>query len=330
VKKITVLFLIIALQACSSKSNVSVNFDTLEPLRVAVLPFKHLGENGEQLSEKENVFLVDNIPGLSSVQEDSPAQILRQVAVQNLESRTALDTFSNAIVDAKLVHDLMTKGNALDVKKISSLPASSVCEILSCDAVLYGEITEWDRTYYGIETVVSVGLKLSLVRASNDSVIFSSDTKETDRRGITRGPTGYSSVVLEPIKGLDSGVLVELGEKVAEKSLEPLFTSKRPGFLNTKAPSIIGVAHNSISGIISKSNSLKVLAYGSPKATASFSIGNSIENILMNEQKEGHYVGEFFPLRQDSFTDQKIKVELRDSYGRSAVKYLETRPVSLR
>ena len=72
-----------------------------------------------------------------------------------------------------------------------------------------------------------------------------------------------------------------------------------------------------------------VVMLGTPKKTATFSIGNAVSEIPMNEVDLGHYVGEYFPEAGDSFSNEDIYVYLTDDYGRKSKQKVALSPVSI-
>ena len=146
---------------------------------------------------------------------------------------------------------------------------------------------------------------------------------------MTKGPTGFSNIVLEPLKGLDNEIITTLAREIVEETLGPLQRENRPEFLNNPAPFIISSAHDASTGVIARNGRLTVVAFGSPAATASFSIGSKIRDIPLAERAPGHYVGEFIPLSSDSFQSEYVVVALKDGVGRTSTQRLAKTPVSL-
>ena len=148
--------------------------------------------------------------------------------------------------------------------------------------------------------------------------MFSSNSVDHDSRGLSKGPTGYTSLVVEPIRGLDNEIISDLARRVTSESLAPLFVKNRPEFLETSAPGIYASTHNAPNNLIKQRRPLTVLMYGTSDLTASFSIGSVIENIPMTELARGHYLGVYYPLKTDKFQDQNVTVSLSDKFGRSS------------
>ena len=324
------LHLALLFTGCASSYTSEVAFNPLEPIRVVVLPFAQVGEDGS-VKIDDSAIAVDQVALISTPREDSPEEIVRKAALQTL-ARTSLDVVAPAVVDAELVHhgfgkkDLSVDRTAL----FAAAPAEICTHMLACDAVLYGRIINWSRDYYAIQTVNSVTLDLRLVGARDSKLLFRSQATDTESRGITKGPTGYSNLVLEPIKGLDSEIIAQLSERMVQRMLAPLTTDSRPEFLKSAPPAIFAAAHDVPSGVLVRTDPLTVLAFGSPNQTASFSLGDTIQNIPMFERDPGNYIGEYFPLPTDSFDSQQIVVHITDSFGRTTSRPLRNPPVTLR
>jgi hypothetical protein len=219
----------------------------------------------------------------------------------------------------------------MDLARVFAADPATLCsKVLSCDAVMYGKVTSWDRSYYGVQAVATVGIQLKLISARTKKTLYQIDAKDSDSRGITKGPTGFSNLVIEPLKGLDNEIITDLARSVVDTSIDPLSNRDRPEFLSSSAPFIIASAHDASSGVISKRGTLTVVALGSAGTTASFDLGTTAQGIPMLERAPGHYIGEFVPLSSDSFKDQSVIVTFKDSFGRKTSQRIVTAAVSYR
>ena len=144
---------------------------------------------------------------------------------------------------------------------------------------------------------------------------------------MSQGPTGFSSLVIEPIKGLDSQIIVDLSRKIVTQMLLPLDTKKRPEFLESEPPSIFAASHDAPDGQIH--GSFIALMMGTPGQIASFSIGNSIADIPMFERTPGDYYGEYIPWAGEKFSNKEVVVSLKDKFGRTTEKKITLKPLSL-
>lgn len=299
-----------------------VNFNPDQPLRVAVLPFVSIDDKG-QIADEEGRLLIDNLSLVSSKQAETPPQIVRRQVLSELQE-SGLDLVSQPLIDIDLPHRGFARSDgSIDIKRVYATSAQELCtKFLNCDAVLYGKITRWDRSYYGIQSVNSVGINLRLIGAKDGKVLFESSADDSESRGLTKGPTGFSDLVIEPIKGLDSAIIVELSRNVVEKMLEPLRVDRRPKYLESGPPAIFASGHDGQNGPVSDARPLHVLAAGSPNQIAAFSIGHSVTGdvaslVPMVEVNPGHYYGQYSPEEGERFSQAKVTVHFSDSFGRS-------------
>lgn len=317
------------LTGCAGTYNQTVSFNPSEPLRVAVLPFVAVDKDGKVMQE-EGRLIVDTLSVVSSEQKENPAQTVRRQVLTELQ-HTGLDIVSPAMIDVDLPHRGFGRSDGtLDIEKVRATSPKELCEkFLDCDAVLYGEVTKWDRTYLAIQTINVVGIHLKLVSARDNKVLFESASNDSESRGLTKGPTGISSLILEPIKGLDSDIIVDLARSVVQKTLAPLRQDNRPEYLQSGPPVIFAASHDAQSGTLVHGKPLIVVAYASEHQNAVFSIGNEVASVPMFEKTPGHYYGEFYPISSDSFNAQQVKVSVTDTVGRTTTYDVHEPPLTL-
>ncbi|MCX6113707.1 MAG: DUF799 family lipoprotein [Proteobacteria bacterium] len=312
--------LLLLVAGCSGTYTSTLNFNPSEPIRIAVLPFAQLDSEGKLVQEEQDL-LVDNVALISSKQSETPAQFMQSLIQSELAS-AALDVITPAVIEADLLHNgFEIQGTAplkVDLAKVFAADPAELCgKLLSCDAVLYGKVTTWDRSYYGIQATATVGLNLKLVSARTGKILYEVQAQDSDSRGITKGPTGFSNLVLEPLKGLDNEIIQNVAREVADNAIKPLSNRNRPEFLKTAPPAIIASAHDARTGLIPSGGRLVVIAFGTPGQLGAFSIGSVALGIPLTERAPGHYIGEFVPLAIDSFKGQYVTISLTDQFGRS-------------
>ena len=328
--RLLIVAMISSLTACQGTYTHQLNFNPSEPLRVAVLPYSAVDSQGKP-HELESRLLVDNVSLISSEVTESPTQILRKLTLAELE-RSGLDVLAAALIDIDLPHHGFGKDDgSLDLEKLYRTSPQDLCtHFLTCDAVMYGNVRKWDRTYLGLQSINTVALDLKLVSARDGKVLFETSAEDSESRGLTKGPTGISSLVLEPIKGLDSDIIAGLARNLVAQMLVPLDVKKRPEYLASAPPAVLAVSHDApSSGTLSRKQPMVVVMFGTPGSQASFSIGTSVQNIPMVERSPGHYYGEYLPLVSDKFTAAEVKVFLADKFGRTTQQSVARTAVSL-
>ena len=152
------LLILLILSGCSASYKRSIEFDPVEPLRVAVLPFHQVDEDGNVVDSSPQLFLVDNLTGSSKEEKEPPSTFIQKLVETELK-KTTFDIVPPNYVRAQLVHSQFTKDLSYDHTRIHDMSAKALCELLSCDALLYGKITKWDRSYYILQSVNTVGLE---------------------------------------------------------------------------------------------------------------------------------------------------------------------------
>jgi hypothetical protein len=323
--------LLLLVTGCSGTYTSTLNFNPSEPIRIAVLPFAQLDSEGKLVQEEQDL-LVDNVALISSKQSETPAQFMQSLIQSELAS-AALDVITPAVIEADLLHNgFEIKGTTplkVDLAKVFAADPAELCgKLLSCDAVLYGKVTTWDRSYYGIQATATVGLNLKLVSARTGKILYEVQAQDSDSRGITKGPTGFSNLVLEPLKGLDNEIIQNVAREVADNAIKPLSNRNRPEFLKTAPPAIIASAHDAHTGLIASGGRLIVIAFGTPGQLGAFSIGSVALGVPLIERAPGHYIGEFVPLAMDSFKEQYVTISLTDQFGRTTSQKLAKTAVS--
>lgn len=324
------MFGMLVLVSCSGTFQHKLDFSIDEPLRVAVLPFKQIDVHGN-IVQDDGGLLIDSIPLLSRKVTNSPINLTRKLVLVELK-KTSLDVISPSLIDIELPHrNLVYPDGKLNIEKIFSVPAKTYCEdFLDCDAVLFGTIKKWNRDYYGIQSNDEIEIELTLISAKTNKILFQSKASDSEGHGLSKGPTGYASILLEPIKGLDSELIEDLARRTISKMLEPLKTKNSTTKLDSPPPSILAASHDAVDGMILKNNSLTVLVLGDKDNSASFSIGNYLSDIPMIETAPGQYVGEFWPLPEEKFEAQTITISLKDSKKRVTKLVLNSNAVTLR
>jgi hypothetical protein len=324
----TLLFLtveIVLLAGCSGTYQSTVTFDPTEPLRVAVLPFVQINNDGIYAAEESRMF-IDNVSLVSKKLGETPVQIVRKQVLAKLRE-SQLDVLSTALIDTDLLHHgFGKKTGELDLWKLYRTDPKELCmKFLNCEAVLYGRVLRWDRSYYGIESVNTVAIALDLISAKNRKTIFSARGAESERRGLSEGPTGFADLVVEPIKGLDSNIIVDLSRKVVSSMLNALRTEQK--VIDSMPPAIFAASHDAPSGRFR--NKLIVVMMGTPGLIATFTIGDESREIPMVERSSGNYYGEYIVWPGEELWMAEVRANLSDQYGRKTVKRIPLPPVSL-
>lgn len=298
---------------CGSQTfKKSEGFDPRVPLRVAVLPFVDRS-TGDNLVSKPFTGALDLVPVLSddSLAKQNAATIMRINFAENLR-RTPLD-----VVDLHVVDSILAR------RKIQALPAYEGNRVgearrlgaaLGVDAVCFGEVLEWDRQYYVVESVAFAGLKIQLRETTTGAILFESEVRDTEASGVSKLPIATdaagaaAALIVEPIKGLRISVLGQLADDISRQIVEGLVPSAEARAA-AKAPRIHFVAHSS-QGALGPGDRLIVVAIGDPGARATFRLSGGLPELPMSESAPGCYQGSFTLSKSHILKNESVTVRL--------------------
>ena len=324
--KKTVLALVLA--GCASRDVVVRASDDFAALRgggyrIAVLPF--------QVSADTDGFLTDALAGVGSIaaldglSDQAPANALagafmRRALVASLRPG-AFQVAELWASDTELAHR-----NLLDAAR-DPARARELAAALDVDAVLFGDVHYWNRSYYIAEAVQKVGLRIDLVDRRTGQTVFHGERTEYKGTGVTSGPTGYLSAITAPVQGLKGSTLVELARSVARdlagdftgmESVVDLDRTAASG--NVPRLSFCSVSRPHAGDLVA-GDLLTVVAVGTAAAEARFDLGRYRVAIPMVEVKRSDdargerstYVGTYVVQPGERLPATPVFVSLRTS-----------------
>ncbi len=315
--RLTLLAVVLFAAGCADDYN-KIYYDTRSPLRVAVLPFVER-QGGDLFTSAPFALLVDNLPIIGRDDNTGPSTVMRWRFMARIRQETHLDVVTPGYVDSVLIErGLFEKGKFLE-----SDPRD-LGKILGADAVLYGEVTKWDRTYLVAETIQTVGIKISMYETQNGTLLWEAQCEATDDSGLTGGPTGYSSAALEPIRGLSGATLYKLADDVCYEIVEPhLSGGAEYEDAHLAPPFIAASAHSAWAGTVKPGDPIHVVAIGSPDCRGTFSLGSTSQEVPMTEFGGGVYVGTYVPLDAKPVDLAGMEVRLIGPGGRVTVQRID-------
>lgn len=178
------------------------------------------------------------------------------------------------VVDPWHVSTQLTHANVPHARWSDPAHATEVARACGADALLYGDLRRWNRSYYVVETIVEVALELRLVEGATGRALFTGLRRETLDAGLTGGPTGYSSAATTPIAGLRGSQLRTLTRDVARHAVADLNGGELGAVASSTAPRLsivaLGKQHD---GPFQAGERVDVYAIGSPDCVVRFDLG---------------------------------------------------------
>ncbi|MEZ6038400.1 MAG: DUF799 family lipoprotein [Planctomycetota bacterium] len=152
--------------------------------------------------------------------------------------------------------------------------AARIAAMLGVDGLLYGDLRQWNRSYYVLQSVVEVTLGLELLDAASGESLFAGERSERIGSGLTGGPTGYTSAATEPITGLRSSNLRALTRSVARHAVQDLNGGDLGNLPGPSSPRLAVVAlARDHEGPFRAGERVEVIATGSPDCDVRFDLG---------------------------------------------------------
>lgn len=172
---LTAIFTALLFMGCAGTKNAIIsgnmtgNVKAPKELRIAVLPFE--------------------IP--KAGQEERGEYLRKQVFI-NLK-RGGYNLVEPFVVDGAL------KKNDWNYPYLQEVAPQRLGEALGADAIIYGKLSNWDKSYLAIHSSITISAGIQLVDARSGEVLWKSDYKKTDFDGLFKVPTGITSAALSPI-----------------------------------------------------------------------------------------------------------------------------------
>lgn len=310
--------LLLATSGCaSSRLERAPGFDPRVPLRVAVLPFVDRA-SGDTLVSRPLVAALDLVPILSddgATRAHAPT-LLREKVQGNLH-RTQLDVVDLHVVDSLLLHrglDALALNQAASEAERAAA-ARRAADALGADAVVFGEVTEWDREWYLVESVARVGLALELRDGATGGLLYSGEVHDAESSGVSKLPIAYSpdgaaqAVLVQALRGLRNTLFVTLSDDVARQVVLGL-GAPAEARAAARAPRVHAVATSAAPGEpLRPDEPLVVVALGDPGGRATFRVGDGAP-VPMAETSPGRYRGAVRASPAHGWQDAPVTVRL--------------------
>ncbi len=305
----------------------SSRYDDQAPIRVAILPFED-ESGGGAFSVLAAPFkaIADLFVSGSGAPPGEPATALREAIAANVRV-TNIDLVDLRFVNTTLTHNGIVREG--DLSGLRKTPARRLGDLLGADALLFGKVTTYRAEYYLAESNVTIGADLELIDVYTGAALWEATGNQSMSFGLSKGPTGYSSAVVEPIKGLRESNLWNVSAEFARNIGASLRGRAETEDEAQGPPPFVTLASSSVEegARLEPGDVVRVVAVGSIGSRASFDIGGARRGIPMVEFGSGTYQGSYTVLEGDRFAGDVIVVTLRNHEGRAASVPLAKTPV---
>ncbi len=271
----------------SGKYSIDPAMSENPPRTVAVLPF-------ENLTQKEEAF-----------------EIVRKSFYNHFSSLNFVDR------EIFKVDDILKREGLDTPEKIKATKPQDLGKLFNVDAIIYGEITHYDRLYLALYSQVTVGARLKMVDTKTGKPLWSAEDKASKRTGgISASPVG---LVLTAISTALIMRKIELLRSSDDLFRDLVKTIPNPTLAAALKPPKITILVQDAVGVPKKlGDVIKVAMEGDSNMRASFDIGIFKKGIPMEEVETGSYVGEYKVMPADNVEEAIITGYLKDESGNQA------------
>ena len=217
------------------------------------------------------------------------------------------------------IDDLLKKANLTDPEQINKTSPQKLGEILGVDAVIYGEISDFDKLFAVVYSQVAVGAEVRMFETKTGNFLWSGQhVTRIHEGGLSTTPIGIIATVIATAINVRD---IQLLRACDDLFREMVKTIPVPALAEALRPPAITLLVQDTKNLPKKAGDvIRVVMQGTPKMRASFDIGEFKKRIDMQEQEEapGAYLGIYRVVPGDNVAGALMMGRLTDDSGNSA------------
>ena len=217
------------------------------------------------------------------------------------------------------IDDLLKKANLTDPEQIQKTDPRKLGEILGVDAVVFGEISDFDKLFAVVYSNVSVGAELKMYDARTGHFLWSGQhVVRIHEGGFATTPIGIIAVVIATAVNVRDIQLLRACDDLFRDMVKTIPT---PPLAAAFRPPVISLLVQDTKNLPRKAgDEIRVVMQGTPRMRAEFAIGEFKKRIPMQEQEgqPGAYLGVYRVVPGDNVTGALMTGRLTDDAGNAA------------
>ncbi len=215
------------------------------------------------------------------------------------------------------VDNSLRKAGLTDPEAIRKMPPQELGKLLGVDAVVFGEVSNFDKLFLVLYSNVSVGAEIKMYDTKTGNFLWSG--KHIVRKhegGISTNPIGLIATIIATSMNVRDIQLLRANDDLFREMVK---TIPVPHIADMLRPPTITLLTQDSKGLPKKAgDEIKVVIQGTPKMQAYFDIGDYKKNIEMQEVEPGGYYGVYKVVPGDNIDKAIITGYLRDDAGNTA------------
>ena len=215
------------------------------------------------------------------------------------------------------VDDLLNKAGLTDPEAIRKTSPKKLGEILRVDAVILGEVSDFDKYFAVLYSQVAVGAEIKMYDTKTGNFLWSGKNKVRKHEGgVSTNPIGLIATIIATSLNVRDVQLLRANDDLFRDMVKTMPT---PSLAEAKRPPVITLLTQDSKGLPKKAGSeIKVVIQGTPKMQASFDIGQFRKRIEMQEVEPGGYYGVYKVVPGDNIEKAIVTGYLTDDSGNTA------------
>lgn len=215
------------------------------------------------------------------------------------------------------VDNTLRKAGLTDPEAISKTSPQELGKLLGVDAVVFGEISNFDKLFAVMYSQVSVGAEVKMYDTKTGNFLWSGkNVVRKHEGGISTNPIGIVATVIATAMNVRDIQLLRANDDLFRDMVK---TIPVPHIAEMMRPPVITLLTQDSKGLPKKAgDEIKVVIQGTPKMQAYFNIGDYKKNIDMQEVEPGGYYGVYKVVPGDNIEKAIVTGFLRDDSGNTA------------
>ncbi len=258
---------------------------------------------------KPKIFAV--LPFKDKSESQKGAEIVRRGFYNHFSSLPYRD------IELYRVDLMLKKAGQTDIEAIYKMSPQELGKVLGVDAVIYGEISDFDKFFAAVYSQVSVGAEVKIYETKTGHFLWSGQhVARIHEGGLSATPIGIIAAIVSTTMNVRDIQLLRACDDLFRDMVKTIPT---PNITELTIPPVITLLTQDTKNLPKKSgDEIKVVIQGDPKKLATFDIGDFKKAIEMQEVEPGGYLGVYKVLPGDNVKDAIITGHLTDGLGNVA------------
>ena len=217
-------------------------------------------------------------------------------------------------VELYRVDRLLRKAGLTDPKVIANTSPQRLGEVLNVDAVVVGDVSNFDKFYAVLYSQVAVGAKIKMYDTESGELLWSGEhVTRKHQGGLSTSPVGIVATVVSTAMNMRDIQLLRACDDLFRGMVT---TIPVPSIAEAIRPPVITLLTQDTKGVPKKAgDEIRVVIQGDPKMQASFDIGTFKQGIDMVEVEPGGYLGTYTVVPGDNTKEALVTGYLSDDSG---------------